>query len=86
MLVDAREGLVLSQNMVTPEYNDTDVVFETVINYIIQRGRPKNIVVRDAYMASILIDLCEQTGIEVIESSKLHTIDQVVESFYQFGF
>jgi len=86
MLVDAREGLVLSQNMVTPEYNDIDVVFETVINYIIQRGRPKNIVVRDAYMASILIDLCEQTGIEVIESSKLHTIDQVVESFYQFGF
>lgn len=86
MLVDARKGLVLSQNMVTPGDDVVDLIFETVVNYIIRRGRPKNIVVRDAYMASILIDLCEQTSIEVIESSKLHTIDQFVESFYQFRF
>lgn len=86
MLVDARKGMVLSQNMVTPGDDIVNLIFETVVNYIIQRGRPKNIVVRDAYMASILIDLCEQTDIEVIESSKLHTIDQFVESFYQFRF
>lgn len=86
MLVDARKGLVLSQNMVTPGDDVVNLIFETVVNYIIQIGRPKNIVVRDAYMASILIDLCEQTYIEVIESSKLHTIDQFVESFYQFRF
>ena len=85
MLVDARVGVVLSQNMVTPKDDVVDVIFETVINYIIQRGRPKNIVVRDAYIASILIDLCEQTGIEVIESLNLHTIDEFVESFHQFG-
>lgn len=86
MLVDARRGLVLSQNMVTPGDDVVDLIFETVVNYIIQRGRPKSIVVRDAYMASILIDLCEQSDIEVIESLKLHTIDQFVESFYQFRF
>jgi len=85
MLVDSSAGVILSQNMVTPEDDVVDVIFENVINYIIQRGRPKNIVVRDAYMASILIDLCEQTGIEVIESLKLHTLDEFVESFYQFG-
>ena len=86
MLVDARKGLVLSQIMVTPGDDVVGLIFETVVNYIIQRGRPKKIVVRDAYMASILIDLCEQTDIEVIESSKLQTIDQCVESFYQFRF
>lgn len=86
MLVDARKGLILSQNMVTPEDDVVDVIFETVVNYIIQRGKPKKIVVRDAYMASILIDLCEQTGIEVIESSQLHAIDEFIESFYQCRF
>lgn len=86
MLVDSKKGLILSQNMITPEDDVVDVIFETVVNYIIQRGRPKNIVVRDAYMASILIDLCEQTDIELIESAKLHTIDDFIESFYQYRF
>lgn len=86
MLVDAKKGLILSQSMITPEDDVVDVLFKTVVHYIIQRGRPKSIVVRDAYMASILIDLCEQTGIEVIESPKLHTIDDFIKSFYQYRF
>lgn len=85
MLVDARAGLILSQNMITPEDDDINVIFGAVINYILQRRRPKNIVVRDGYTASILIDLCERTGIEVIESPKLHAIDEFVESLYEVG-
>ncbi|WP_346884974.1 DUF7309 domain-containing protein [Clostridium sp. UBA4395] len=85
MLVDGINGFILSQEMIKPDDNDIDILFNTVINYVIQRGRPKNILVRDAYIASIVIDLCEKINIEIIESPKLNAIDEFIESFYNFG-
>lgn len=86
LLADGRSGMILSQNIVTPEDDDVDAVFGTVINYIMQRGIPYQIVVRDNYIGTILVDLCEQVGIELVLSPILYGIDGFVEECYKFRF
>ncbi|KOA19522.1 hypothetical protein CLHOM_21330 [Clostridium homopropionicum DSM 5847] len=84
ILVDGRSRMILSQAMVTPEDDDVDIIFGTIINYIFQKGKPKQIVVRDTYILSILIDLCKQIGIDIVQSGKLKGIDEFLESFYEY--
>lgn len=84
ILVEAESGLVLGQQLLKPNYQEVNFVYDIIINYVIQAGRPNQIVVRDSYMASLIMDLCERINIEIIISSKLHGIDEVMESFYQF--
>lgn len=86
VLADTRSGMILSQDMVTPEENEVDIIFGTLINYILQIGKPKQIVVRDDYSLSVLTDLCKKIGIDIIKSGQLQAIDEFVESFYRFMF
>jgi hypothetical protein len=84
ILADVRSGLLLSQDMITPEDDEVDMIFETIITYIAQRGKPKQIIVRDVHILSILMDLCKRVGIEIVTSEKLQVIDEFIESFYQY--
>lgn len=84
ILADVRSGLLLSQVMITPEDDDVNVIFGTIIDYILQKGKPKQILVRDTHTLSILMDLCKQVGIRILISEKLQGIDEFVESFYQY--
>ncbi|MBU5268610.1 DUF7309 domain-containing protein [Clostridium cochlearium] len=83
VLVDTRSGVLLSQIMVKPEDDEIDVVFGIIINHILQKGKPKRIIVRDGYIFSILMDLCKKIGIEVLISQKLIGIDEFIESLYE---
>jgi hypothetical protein len=84
ILADTRSGLLLSQDMITPEDDEVDIIFGTIVDYILQKGNPKQIIVRDMHILSILMDLCKQVGIELVTSEKLQGIDEFVESFYQY--
>lgn len=86
VLMDAKRELILSQNMLSPDDSDVDIIFELIINYIIQNGKPKSIVVRDEYLTSILYDLCIQLEIELIQSEQLACIDEFIEGFYKYRF
>ncbi|MHC1681909.1 MAG: hypothetical protein AB6733_03005 [Clostridiaceae bacterium] len=86
ILVEGRSGMILSQTMITPEDNQVDAVFNVIINYIFQKGKPKKIFVRDNYIFSILKDLCKQVGIELEVSGSLRGIDEFIESFYKYRF
>lgn len=81
ILVDASTGLLLDQNMVDPEDNDIDVVFDIVFNHILQVGRPKVIIVRDMYLQSILLDVCDKLKIELKINQRLEGIDQFLQEF-----
>lgn len=86
VLADGRSGMLISQAMITPEDDEADTIFETIINYILQRGKPKRIIVRDEYILSILMDLCKRVDIKVTTSANLRAIDEFMESFYEYGF
>ena len=84
MLVDSNEGFVLEQVLLKPNDDEVNLIFGIIINYILQKGKPERVLVRDGYMASILMDLCERINVEIFESSTLDAIDEFVESFYRF--
>lgn len=86
ILADRRAGLILDQVMITPDMEDVDVVFDILINFIMQRGRPKAIIVRDEYLQSLLLDLCERTGIDLKVQLNLQLIDNFLDSFSSMRF
>lgn len=86
MMADASTGMVLSQNMITPDEDLMGNMIGTVINYINQLGKPEKIVVRDEYIGNILLDICDKIGVDIILSPKLHVIDGFVESIGNYRF
>ena len=64
-MADQRTGLVLSQDMLSPEDDDVQCILDMVINYILQMGKPKSIYVRDDIVEGLLIDLCEKANINL---------------------
>ena len=81
ILADARSGLLLDQNVVEPEDDDIDVVFDIVFKHILKEGRPQTINVRDVYLQSILLDVCNKLGIELEVNQRLEGIDQFLQEF-----
>lgn len=71
--------------MISTEDDDANIIFGTIINHILQKGKPKQILVRDRYILSVLIDLCKQVDIKIFISEKLKAIDEFVESFCKYG-
>lgn len=86
VLADVRSGMLLEQIMMTPDDDEVEVIFGIIINYIMQRGKPKQIIVRDEYISSILTDLCKQVGVEMVISGEMPGIDEFVESFFQYRY
>lgn len=80
LLVDKESGMILSQNMIAPDEDEINIIFDAVINYIIQKGRPKKIIVRDIKIRSILSDLCNKIDVDVLESERLAGIDDFLQN------
>jgi hypothetical protein len=50
ILADVKTNMVLDQFMIEPKDNEVKAVFDMAFNYIMQRGKPKTIIVRDTYI------------------------------------
>ncbi|SHK05156.1 hypothetical protein SAMN02745227_01385 [Anaerobranca californiensis DSM 14826] len=81
LLSDRKIGMILSHHLVTPEDKDTDIYFNTLLNYIYHNGKPKTVFVRDKYVYQILKDLCEKINVELKISKKLPAIDFFVNVY-----
>jgi len=86
ILADGKTGMLLDQIFITPEDEEVNVVFNIVFNYIMQRGIPKTIFVRDMYIKSILLDVCKRIGIDLEVKTRLKNIDEFLRSFSKRGF
>lgn len=82
---DCSSGSILDYSVLEQEDDDTQEILGRLINYITQHGRPKVIFVRDEYIQSLLIDLCEKTKIGLKVKGNLNCIDEFVRSFNRFG-
>ncbi|MBU3109490.1 hypothetical protein KPL36_16825 [Clostridium gasigenes] len=81
VLAESRSGMLISQEMITPDDEEIQVIFGTIINYIMQYGKPKKILVRDMHIFSILMDMCKKMEVDLIIKGNLKAIDDFVESF-----
>ncbi|WP_202709364.1 DUF7309 domain-containing protein [Sporosalibacterium faouarense] len=86
ILADHKRGLVMDQSMLSPEADDIDEMFGIIINYIMQRGKPRTIFIRDEYIMCILKDLCETLGIKLKIRGRLSVIDNFIKMFISFRF
>jgi hypothetical protein len=76
IIADKGLGIVIDFDTIGPDEDDTQVILGTVINYIMNNGRPKTIFARDGYIKSILEDLCSRTDINLKTKGRLTTIDK----------
>lgn len=85
-LLADNNGMIISQTMIEPIDDEIDIVLGTIVDYFLQNGKPKKIIVRDSYILSILTDLCKKVDVKLVSSGKLRGIDEFVESFFQHRF
>lgn len=69
--------------MLEPDEIEENWIFGTLIEYILQCGKSKKIFIRDKTMLNILYQICQDTGIKLVQSGSLKAIDEFVETFLQ---
>jgi hypothetical protein len=84
ILADSKSGMIIDQHILSPEDNEVQYIFDMVIPYILNMGKPKKIFVRDEYLFHLLVDLCERTKIGLHIKSRLNAIDYFIEEFVNF--
>ncbi|WP_398440830.1 DUF6930 domain-containing protein [Sedimentibacter sp.] len=55
-------------------------MLESLINLLINTGKPKTFCVRDEYVYDLFYDLCKKAKIELVISEKLPSIDEFSEA------
>lgn len=86
VLLDMTQGLIIDNHMIIPDEAEMETIMNMLINYVLQRGIPKSIVVRDNYMKSIIESLSQELGFEITVSGSMDGVDGFIESMYQHGF
>jgi len=81
ILADCRTEAILGCNILTPDDEDVDTIFNMLINYIMKIGKPKTIIVRDEYIQSLLSDICERINVGLKIKGRLKAIDTFIEAF-----
>lgn len=69
-------GMLLKQNMMMPEIDDMEQILDSLLDFLINKGKPKTICVRDEYISDLLSDICKKVEIELVISEKLPSIDE----------
>jgi len=81
IIADHKSGLLINQNMLSPNDEITDNIFGIFINYLMQYGKPKTVYVRDVYSEDYLTDLCGRIGVLLKVKGKLKAIDAFEKSY-----
>lgn len=80
-MADVKSGELLAYKLLQPSDNEMGDLFDTVVRFTLDQGRPKTIYVRDERMESALADLCAKTGIQLKIKPSLPVLDEIVQSF-----
>jgi hypothetical protein len=78
LIADAKQGLIINQDMYQGKDNDADVIINHLIEYITNYGCPKKIHIRNEDVFSIIVHLCEELKIELIPGCNV--IEHIEES------
>jgi hypothetical protein len=85
IIASRTNGMIIDQSMLSPDDDEIQAIFNMVVNYISNIGKPKTIFVRDEYIMSILKNLCERINIELKIKGRLKVVDNFVKEFANFG-
>jgi hypothetical protein len=80
VIADSKTGIMLHYNVMLPEDDEIQQILDFFIDFILDKGRPKTIYVRDEYMQDLLSDLCKKINTKILISEELPSIDTFAES------
>lgn len=86
IIADCKSGMLIDQNMLSPKDEVIEHIFGIFINYLMQKGKPKTVYVRDEYIQDCLKDLCERIGVLLKVKGKLRAIDTFEQAYLSRGF
>ena len=81
IIADCKSGMLIDQNMLSPKDEVIENILGIFINYLMQKGKPKTVYVRDEYMQDYLGNLCEKIGVLLKVKGKLKAIDSFEKSY-----
>ena len=84
-MAERKPEMIINQSMLSPTDDDIQAIFQTLINPMMNYGRPGKVLVRDEYTYYIIKDLCERTKIKLEIKGRLTTIDAFIKEFSAFG-
>jgi hypothetical protein len=80
VIADSKTGIMLHYNVMLPEDDEIQQILDFFIDFILDKGKPKTIYVRDEYMQDLLSDLCKKINTKILISEELPSIDTFAES------
>jgi hypothetical protein len=80
VIADSKTGILLHYNVMLPEDDEIQQILDFFIDFILDKGKPKTIYVRDEYMQDLLSDLCKKINTKILISEELPSIDTFAES------
>lgn len=78
IVLDEESQMVIGGHMLDPEDDEIGFVLSFLADYILQEGKPDRIFVRNPAVWSAMIDICEESNIELI-ITPLQMIDFMIE-------
>lgn len=79
LIADAKQGLIIDQEMYQSKDDDADVIINHLIEFITKYGCPNKIYIRNEDVFSIIVNLCEELKIELIPGCNV--IEHIEETF-----
>lgn len=79
-MADTKSGTILAHRPLTYQDNEMDQIFDIVVRFVMEQGRPKVIQVRDQRVKAILADLCAKAGIMLEIRPSLPVLDALVQT------
>lgn len=79
ILADHQNGYLLDQRSVNPLEDYVPVLTEMLADYVIKKGRPDKLLVRNPLIASLVDDICDICGIELVMGEEMPFMDEAIE-------
>lgn len=85
LMMDHNEDVVICQEMLTPKNDEAEEIMNMFIELVMQYGKPKQILIRNQYIGSVLQDTCKYCGISLIMKKQLEAVSTFMYEFSNFG-
>lgn len=81
VILDTESGMLVEYQMLSPLDDYGQIVLDLTIPCLLEYERPQKIIVRDEYLYSLLLDLCEKTEISLEIKEELRAMDSFLQEF-----
>ena len=84
LLVDHDNGELLREYVTEPGETVEDVVLEVLEAFVLESGRPAELLVRNSMIGDMVADWCEKLGVELHEKARMKHIDAIIGMLYEY--